>query len=736
MEKFKEEQKRIRDARTAYLRGNVVKHRPTPGLLPPGSKFSQLSLVLFYTNDVKAGFQGPTIYTRTIQSLRSGILDEQEYALFHLTKISHERGERFRFDHFPGLAEALVEKILEIGSLILDVEWQVVYYKAASEELERVHDCQNKSTDVVSSIDFSRKRKRNDNLEPEEFSRRMCLVNEAALILRNMTIMDANAEYLSRFPTTRALLIILLNLPQQANTTELLQYGLDISEQLTKYCVPREDDQLFISLVRLLDRNDRGVMLSSIRAICRLGIMSQQAPRLEDIPPRIIRRLTSWIMIEDEELRGASLDLLYQYTIRPDNVHTFMEHTDVASFVRQLVRLLLHGARYEERKEGPSTLPVSTDSNQSSNNNSSIQNIRDIPIPRISQDHVESLLAYNEPDRSTQWLKACFEEDTEGEITQIALWQAYQIPFAPFASTHPLLPAKDFITNVSNTFDKASAQVMPSDSGQPRFVIKGIKARRVPVDPKGRSFLRCLWKANVRQPAADGANGSDNSECVVFARDAKAMWEHIVATHLNLVRNADNGNRFDFTPKPGVRYNCNWAGCKRFARANRGKTTATPYSVGMHVKTHLPDTSEKSFQKNKNNQEVDPESNGQVGDGFFSSASRTFQSRNTAIDERNEATGLPLTSCLILRNLAKNLPRMTESDGMSTERSSSGNSTPSKHEYIDKDAGSSPIADGNKELMELCFAGVKDRIFAVMAVNQSLKEYLPSLLQAIEDGTS
>lgn len=37
-EKFKEEQKRIRDARATYLRTGTSRHRSTPGLVPPGSK--------------------------------------------------------------------------------------------------------------------------------------------------------------------------------------------------------------------------------------------------------------------------------------------------------------------------------------------------------------------------------------------------------------------------------------------------------------------------------------------------------------------------------------------------------------------------------------------------------------------------------------------------------------------------------------------------------------------------
>lgn len=695
------------------------------------------------TDCLPAGFQGPTIYTRTLQSLQSGILEEQEYSLYHLTKISHERGDRFRFDHFQGLAESLIQKVLEVGPLVLDVVWNVITQATNPAHLERIHDSKSGSMDILGSIEFSRKRKRNDKLEPEEFSRRMCLVNEAGLILRNMVMMDFNADYVSRFPVSRALLIILLNLPKQANTTEIQQYGLDMAEQLTRYFIPQDNDELFQSLVRMLDSNDRGIILSAIRSICRMGIVPQQAPHLQDIPPHTIQRLQSWMVVEDEELRSAALDLLYQYTIQPENVETFIQHTNVETFVRQLTRFLLHGARHEERKEGPAKIPAMSNAQGSTGlGSSSTSNIRDIEIPRISQDHVESLLAYNEPDRSTQWLRACFEEDAEGEITQIALWQAYQIPFAPYAATHPLLPAKDFITNVSNTFSKASAQVMSGDNGQARFVIKGIKARRIPIDPKGRRFLRCLWKTEADQPAStDGETTTPNEtkECGVFARDAKAMWEHILNAHLSLAKNPDNDNRYDFTPKPGVKYTCRWADCKRFGGVGKNsKTSANPYMIGMHVKTHLPDTSEKAFQKSKHNQErTDEEIQKESGD-FFAMATRTFQSRNTAVDERNEAAGLPLTSCLVLRNLAKNIPKLDYMDSKETKNLTAGaEPTHVSMNPANSESGlksSQTPSHRRQDLMSVCFAGVKEQIFGVMAVNQSLKDYLPSLLQAIEDG--
>ena len=60
---------------------------------------------------------------------------EQAYALNHLVKISYERGDKYRFDGFPGLAEGLTEKALEVGRLFYHVNWTVSW----ENEIGRAH---------------------------------------------------------------------------------------------------------------------------------------------------------------------------------------------------------------------------------------------------------------------------------------------------------------------------------------------------------------------------------------------------------------------------------------------------------------------------------------------------------------------------------------------------------------------------------------------------------------------
>lgn len=271
------------------------------------------------------------------------------------------------------------------------MDWQITYQVDDATVGEAISDKTSGSTDIVNSITTSRKRKRADQLEPELFNRRLTLINEAGLVMRNMVMLQENAQYLAKLPTIRTLLVILLNLPHRTTTTEIQQYGLEIAEQLTGYLIPKDNDQLFASLLAFVESNDRGSILSALRSICRFGLYHQQSISLVEVPMRILQRVCAWMVVEDEDLRGASLDFLYQYTSIPENVDTLLQHAEVDNLIKQLVRLLLHGARVEQHKEGPRATSKIEETPQ------------DVAIPRISQDHVEMLLGYDEPDRSTQW---------------------------------------------------------------------------------------------------------------------------------------------------------------------------------------------------------------------------------------------------------------------------------------------------------------------------------------------
>ena len=389
-EQFKAEQKRLRDAAMAKM----SHQKPAPkGVMATGSKYQNVSPLTARSGLTRsAGYPGPNIYARTLLSLQSGILEEQEYALHHLVKISHERGDKYTFSSFPPLADHLIKKILEVGSLLLDVEWEVSYQYHIRRSFDTLNGLHG-TPDMAQRVQNGRKRKLQDTMEPEIFARRLALINEAGLVMRNMVMQDENAEYLSRMPTIRDVLVVLLNLPPSSAVVEIQQYGLEIAEQLTRFFPARTDDSLFWSLLKFVESDDRGAILTSVRAICRLGSNLSQMSRFHDVPMRIVQRICDWVLVEDEELRSASLDFLYQFTSAPENVETLLRQADVESFVKQLVRLLLYRAHLEDKK----------DTSKLSKQEPPDSAAQDPPIPTISNDLIEQLLVYDEPERSSQW---------------------------------------------------------------------------------------------------------------------------------------------------------------------------------------------------------------------------------------------------------------------------------------------------------------------------------------------
>lgn len=529
------------------------RNRPVPpkGMMLPGT-----------------GFPGPNIYIRALHALRSKEPEEEAYALHHLVKISHERGDKYRFDQFPGLAEALIAKVITVGSLFFDVAWDISYSEDDFDQTHVLNGLTGTMT-LLKKIHLLQPLNVDDELLPEANAKALNLVNEAALILRNMVMLKENALFAAMIPSIRDLIVIVLNLPKHPTVVELQHYALEIAEQLTKYWVMSAQDPLYESLLAQIDSDDRGRIITSLRALARIAMNLEATNKLTRVPVKTLRSICDWLLVEDEELRIACLDFMYLYTGFPDNVETLAHEIDLEDVVNQLVRLLQYGAIAYEERRNPSK-PSKT--SQSSDG-----------APKLSSAIIDHLVTLDEPERSSQWLKTCFEEDPTGEITQIQLWSAYNAAFSEAVNANPmtvkaLMPAKDFITNVSTTFSGASAQVL-TVGGQPKYTIRGIKPRSVPVDPSTKKqYMRCCWHPPaLLNGLSDTKHSTTKMECGEFASGARAMWEHIVSAHLKIPRDNETG-QWLLEPKPDIdmengdaisvtksqKYFCHWGGCTRF----------------------------------------------------------------------------------------------------------------------------------------------------------------------------
>lgn len=157
--------------------------------------------------------------------------------------------------------------------------------------------------------------------------------------------------------------------------------------------------------------------------------------------------------------------------------------------------------------------PISAEANASgastkSPNNKSLKS-RKTPagIPTISDDLLKIILTYEEPERAEYFLRAVMDNDSEHNVTQVSLWQAYQAQ-----CEEPHLPAAKFIHNVGNIFAHAKPIKCTSGLNKGKFVIRGIR-------PRSSALTREEFEATVVRPSdntknsslSDGARNADSS---------------------------------------------------------------------------------------------------------------------------------------------------------------------------------------------------------------------------------
>lgn len=684
------------------------------------------------------GFIGPNIYVRAQMALQSGIPEEEEYALHHLVKISHERGDKYKFIQFPGLADALVKKVLQVSSLFYDISWDINFDDDTFPMDDETLNGLSGTSNIAAKLKTRACLVTNDTVEDAAFLSELNRILEAALAIRNMCMLDDNARYVASMPLVQDMITVVLNLPDHSSTVELRHYSLEIAEQVLRHCDVNTEEDLYSSLIAQLKSSDRGTLVTALRTLARLGMTLPPPKRLEHISPATLRDVQTWLLIEDEELRGACLDFLMQYTSFSDNVDNLLQQIDPENLARQLTRLLLFDAKEQKQEVKPS----------SQEDESTIP-----PVPRISRSVVEPLLKLDEPERSSEWLRMCFMPDVKSEMTQISLWQAYQGTFAPFSATHPHLIAGEFIKNVSAVFTGATAQVAHGN----KYVIRGIRARKIPVETgmgpdsratdKGKELLQCCWKATItiegqRDPVSGVLSAPTKRvvSCGEWFRDSESMLKHICGQHLHIppkkkaspvpapendemdidmkplpngLTNGASGDTtladgFDFSAGDSETHQCRWADCKRtsddYRLDGRGSATAM---LARHIQTHLP-----SHNANKHNLKPSEQAKEEL------TVKRQLVS--TLQDETGDAAGLPLGAALVLRNIARFMPK------------SLSNSTDSVRAAIAGENEKNTDGLDDDGMIGLFFnEEVRRGLFDALSHNKTLKDYVGVILRNV-----
>ncbi|KAK9333429.1 hypothetical protein V1520DRAFT_139945 [Lipomyces starkeyi] len=687
---------------------------------------------------------------RVVLAIRSNLPDEMDWALQSLVRMSFETPDDLHFDRYPALAPALVEK-LNSADQFKDID---------------TYSFQTNDGKVVTTDDdlglFGA------TVATEKVRKQLDKVLEAALVLRNAAINPENARHLSRSQVCAVALVKCLTLPSdRPSLVELRQYCLDIVESVALFLRPTSSqDSLFRALAGYLSSDDRGVLISALRAIARL-VINVEANLLQAVDRKVVARICALILLDDEELLSVCLDFLYQYTAAPENIELTGEAVDWRELVQQLIRLLLYQAQEWPQKDARLISNMILEKKAPPSQ-----------PPDLPNDLVYELLSFPEPERATQWMRACFEEDSEGDVTQIALWKAYESRFEEYVKQgKKLLPAADFIKNVTTAFRRAAAMVVTLPGGQQKFIIKGIRPREVPMSLKGELYVKCQWSStspswprctsaypsikdlfthilavhvprqpipaplpsqqSAPQPASNAtssapipplpppttngnvgiSSGPDAPATNGFPAqgptaieqyentsmsDAPPLSPISASTTTEPVQDstaAESATRLSPVPpvppatsqhdQQPVRYFCHWNGCTRFSP--HGDTDRR--KVISHIKTHIPDADHnKPLPYNSRSPPLQTTASGTLTlDTAILSQNVVLVSKSTMVDEHGEATGIPLTSCLILRNVAR--------------------------------------SDTGKRLL----SGLETELIGVAAVNTPLRNYIADLLDVIEE---
>lgn len=579
-------------------------------------------------------FAGPNIYIRCVQGLRSEIKSEQDFALHHLVKVSHERGDKFKFEGFPYLAEGLMEKVVEVTELACGVKFQVSYLETRGQAAPNTINAVYGTPDLASKISDLSGRLDVTQIHTGQTFERLEKLNETALVLRNMVTLEENAYFLSKMALFRDVLIILISLPVSGQFDEMRQYGLDMSEMVTKYWDMKPMDDLYRSLVRELDSLDRGKIIPALRAIYRFDAEADRIHPLTDIPLSTIQRLTQFCVLEDEELVEAVVNFLYVWTASPDNLAWILKAGPrvFPEIAFHLCQLLLNDAR---------PAPTQTLYERAAPNSTGYQPA----IPIVPADLYAQLLHFAENERSSKWLKCCFEESPTSDVTQISIWQAYS---QRFAANQPVVAA-EFIKNVSATFTGAQAQVVQGpEPNKPRFIIKGIRPRRVLLDLNGRPYLKCHWHLPLPTNTDAGVHSDATyAICATWHPNADSLVAHMITEHFKIARTAeDQLPAFADVVVPEEGWRCQWWDCERLGSPT---ILRTPQELVRHVRQHIPENAEIGRQLiyQYANETIQPSEDKVTSHMFY----------QTPIDEKQIPCGIPYMSCLLLMNLARYIGR-------------------------------------------------------------------------------
>lgn len=475
-----------------------------------------------------AGHLGVSPLDRIIMSLNSGLESEIEYALSTLTYYSCNEPAFLNFATYPVMGHELMRFFIKPFHLIADGRESAVDEKVMLLSAESLLSLRNAAQDLHNQQWLS---------QMPGLRRHLA---EALKFLVTWFSVSAlqQSKRLQRFGSI---------------FTEMLVHVLDVLDPLTCFYVDNhKNEPLFHHLLTLLSyTRDKYILVTTIKCLCHLlflGGPDATTPRevddqpqeanncIDALEPEHLQIIARNLFIHDDELTYACLQFVKQY-LSSKALHPLYAQSVSESQLHRLRKLVQAHSSKENLHTLMKLLPEYIVANLPLVDSASLKpefplqlarrsRIAQTPAqaPKLPQNLYEIIIAFPEPLRATTWLRCCYEpfskpaktskdpkETTAGEVTQISLWKAYENQFESIWKDRAnqgwpnLLPAVDFIKNVSAAFPNSEAMVVnlpstdPSQPPRKKFIIKGILPRVASVDIERGNFeaLRRL------PPAAD-----------------------------------------------------------------------------------------------------------------------------------------------------------------------------------------------------------------------------------------
>ena len=543
-----------------------------------------------------------------------------DFALGHMVVMSDERGDKFFFREHEELAEDLIETVLRISKLTHGVTWEVNYdftsRDVKSPSIEVLNGAFG-TQDILERLGGLNYTFPADDLEGTEFVNEFRRVVDASLILRNLVMEPTNAKWLEDIETMRDCAAIVLSLPDDDRLTELKINILDIVEQCSPYWEIWETDPLYMVLPNYFVSDDRGMILTALAGFVMFALGTGQQKATHNVPWGKVKHLLDLTYLDnDPELLSAILDFLYQYTLDPRAIDVLRQHLHLpTTIIKRMTQLLVYEAEVlqESYVDRPShRAPPSKN------------------IPEPPPTLYAALMQFPEPNRTAAWLRCCFVEDAECEITQLALWQAYQNMFSDGRygfQPMPTLQATDFIATITNTFPRAQgAKVLDGTSA--KYILKGIRPLETIYDLRGFPYYYCKWGHDI----------PGQVQCDYVDQNAVAFRNHVLQEHLKVVPTHQGWARTNPSDENAI---CLWEDCTAFRHANIDFSTL----IG-HVFTHLPTPpADPNVPPPKPERPI-----------IQAAPSRVFDYYDTPRDSEGNPIGIAYKAVLVLRNIQWGLP--------------------------------------------------------------------------------